>query len=513
VSTQILPRRPLNTKPATAFDPYRRAVRHHPLLVSIVALIAVAVAVAWTTQRAHHYEATAQILVSPQTADAATSGLPILSASVDPTRTLQTAATMMTSPQSAAMAIKQLNTGQSVAEVRAQVTVEPEGDADIVGVTASTSSRQAALKLANVYANAALLSRRDTLRRQVADKLAAVQAREKALGDPNSPAASTLAGQASTLRSILQGPDPNFSLLQAAVPTAPSGKSTTYKLAIGVLSALALAVAVALVVERFDRRVRDEDELTALAPLAVLARVPSHRHHRGQPIVPAGATEALHALQIQLEARAGDTHTVVITSPSQGDGKTTIALALAHTLAAADQQIVLLDLDLRKADLGQRQRVRSDLLTMLDDDSIEQALVPVDGVPNLRVLSAPAAGVPETIIQDYSRRLPEIVERVRPYGRFIVIDTPPIGHVADALLLAARADDVLLVARPGHTDRRDLAAAQQSLQQLRIAPTGLIVVGATRRVRRYHDFAGGDPHVAPDPSSAHPAGAAAGPDH
>jgi Mrp family chromosome partitioning ATPase len=222
----------------------------------------------------------------------------------------------------------------------------------------------------------------------------------------------------------------------------------------------------------------------------------------------------VHALQLQLEARASDTHTVVITSASPGDGKTTIALALAHTLAAADRPVVLLDFDLRKGDLGQRLRLRSDPQALLrDDGGIEQALVPVDGLPNLRVLAVPPASNTETIIQGYSRRLPEIVERARPYGHFILIDTPPIGQVADALLLATRADDVLLVARPGHTDRRDLAVVRQSLQQLAIAPTGLIVVGPTRRVRRYHDFADGDPHVALDPSSAHPAGAAAEPDH
>jgi hypothetical protein len=155
--------------------------------------------------------------------------------------------------------------------------------------------------------------------------------------------------------------------------------------------------------------------------------------------------------------------------------------------------------------------VRGDPLALLADEGIEHALVSVDGVPNLRVLGAPPAGTPETIVQAYARRLPEIVDRARPFGRFIVIDTPPIGQVAEALLLAARADDVMLVARPGQTDRRDLAAAQLALKQLAVVPTGLIVVSAAPRVSHDLAVAEGTP-VAPAPRSPTAIAAEAGPD-
>ena len=506
VSTPGHPRRPLNAKAATALDPYLRAVRHHPWLVSTVALIGVAVAITWTTQRPHHFQATAQVLVTPQSAAAATSGLPILTESVDPTRTLKTAATMLTSQQAAAVTVRRLHNGLSVAAVRSQLTVEPQGDTNVVGVTATASSRPAALELANVYTEAALRIRRDTLRRQVADALAAVQARAKSLGGSRSAAGSTLADQAGTLRTILQGPDPNFALLQAAVPTAPRGKSPTYKLVVRVLSALALAVAVALVVEQFNHAVRDEEDVTRAAPLPVLARIPVDRHRRDEPGVSPGATDALRTLQIQLETRAGEPHTILITSPSEGDGKTTIALALARNLVAAGRTVVLLDFDLRKGDLGQRLPMRraAQPLTASDDADIAQALARVDGADNLRVLSATHLGAHED-----SRRLREIVECVRPLADFILIDTPPITQVADALLLAAHVDEVLLIARLGHTDRRDLAAARLSLQQLAIVPTGLILVGAARRDTD-HAFAGA-PSRARGPSSAAAAGTDAAP--
>lgn len=498
MSTPSLPRRPLGAAPATALDPYRRAVRRHPWLVAIITLVTVAVAVAWTTTRAHEYTTTAQILFTPQAEDPAIAGLPILTDSVDPTRTLSTASTMLTSPRAAQLAAQRLGGGITVDDIREKVTVEPQGNSNIPGITATADSPAAAARIANAYADAALSTRRATLQRQVAAKLAGIQARERGL-DPNSAAAGALADQISTLQAISDGQDPNFSLLQAApVPTDASGTSTAFIVVLSVLVGLALGVAAAIAVEQVDRRVRDEEELTELTPLPVLARVPVDRRHGGDPAAPpAGATEALRALQIQLEARGRDTRAVVLTSASEGDGKTTTAIALARTLVSAGRRVVLLDFDLRKSEIGERLGVRSDLLRMLrKDGSLEDVLVRVDGIRNLRVLSAPPVGDAGALFQAYSRRLPELIEHARAYADFVLIDTPPLGRVADALRLAARADDLLLVARPGHTDRRELALAQETLQQLGIIPTGLILVGGSRRVPGYYGFTGGDPYAA-----------------
>jgi Mrp family chromosome partitioning ATPase len=469
-------------------------------MVAIVTLVTVAIAVAWTLSRTPDYQTTAQVLVTPQADDPATAGLPILTESVDPTRTLQTAATMLSTPRAAQLAAQRLGGGRTADGVRQAVTVEPQGNSNIIAFTASAQDAQEAARLADAYALAALSTRRSSLQSQVADKLDSVQARERALDDPNSNAAATLADQASTLQSIRDGQDPNFSLLQAApVPAAASGTSNVLVLVLGVLVGFALGVAAALALEQVDRRVRDDDELTELTSLPVLARVPVDRRHRPDGAAPpAGATEALRALQIQLEARGRGrgSRVVVITSASEGDGKTTTALALAQTLVSAGRRVVLLDFDLRKSEIGERLGVRSDLLRMLrQDGSLDDVLVPAEGTRNLRVLSAPPVSDAGALFQAYSRRLPDLIEQARVDADVILIDTPPLGRVADALRLAARADDLLLVARLGHTDRRELALAQETLHQLAIVPTGLVVLGGSRRLG-YYGFTGGDPYVA-----------------
>jgi capsular polysaccharide biosynthesis protein len=308
--------------PQSALDPYRRAVRRHPVLVILVMLVTIAVAVAWTQTRSHEYEATAQILVTPQADDPTTSGLPILTESVDPTGTLQTAATILRSSRAVALAARELGNGVTVASLRDSLLVEPQGNSSIVGVTGTAPTAAGAAEIANAYADAALAARQTTLRAQVDQKLAGIEAREQAIDDPTSAAAAALAGQISTLQAIREGQDPNFSMLQRAeAPASATGTSSVMIIVLAVIVGFVLGVAAALAVEQLSRRVRDEEELTDLAPLPVLARVPvDRRHDERTSASPAGAVEALRALQIQLEVRGRGSRAGVLTSASAGDG-------------------------------------------------------------------------------------------------------------------------------------------------------------------------------------------------
>jgi Mrp family chromosome partitioning ATPase len=477
---------------ASAIDPYRRAVRRHPWIVALVVLTTLFAGIAWSQLRSSDYQATAQILVTPAADDPSTIGLPILAESVDPTRTLQTASTMLTSPRAAQQAARKL--GTTVSQLRDALTIAPQGNSSVVGVTAKTADAGQAAKIANAYAAAALTVREDTLRQQVAAKLAGIQARQKLLKADDTATAATLAAQAATLQSISDGQDPNFSLLQSASPPAgASGKSTALIVVLALLVGLALGTAFALILEQLDRRVRDEDELTGLTTLPVLARIPQDRRAAEHDLPPTTSIEALRALQIQLEARArgGSSHVVVVTSATEGDGKTTSAIALAQTLASSGRRVVLLDFDLRKCEVGARLGVRSDLLRMLRTDGrLADVLVAAPGNRNLRVLSPAPVGDAGALLHSYTRQLPALVEQARALADFVVVDTPPLGRVADALRLMAHADDVLLVARPGTTDRREFALTQETLEHLGVTPTGLVLVGGTRRAKGYYGFTG-----------------------
>ncbi len=471
-----------------ALSPYRRALRRHPWIVVLVTLTALGAGIAWLQVRPAEYEATAQVLVTPVAAELAPNGLPVLTESVDPTRTLETAATMLVSPRAAALAAERLDGALTPAEVLRRVDVEPQGDSDIVAVTATADRAALAARLANAYARSALDARREALAQQVRAQEEAIAEQRAALGkDPDPALAADLARQAGRLRAIERGQDPNFSILQAAdVPGATTATPAWMVIALALIAGLALGTGAALALEHLDRRVRDEGELTGLWPLPVLARVPVERHRGAGPATPsASMLEAFRALQIQLEARGGrGPRVVLVTSASEGDGKTTCAIALSQALASSGHKVVLLDFDLRKGDVGDRLDAYADLLSLLRGEApLSSVLVRVPRTRGLRVLSAPPAADADVLLHSLTRRLPELIAQARAEADYVVIDTPPLGRVADALRLMAHVDDLLVVARPGRTNRHELAIAHETLDHLAIVPSGMILVGTPRHLR------------------------------
>jgi capsular exopolysaccharide synthesis family protein len=469
-------------------SPYRRALRRHPWIVVLVTLTALAAGIAWLQVRPAEYEATAQVLVTPVASELAPNGLPILTESVDPTRTLETASTMLISPRAAALTVERLDGAVDVADVMKSVKVEPQGDSDIVAVTATADRATLAARLANAYARSALEARRESLTEQAQAQVAALAEQRRALGDDPDPAlAADLAQRSGRLQAIARGQDPNFSVLQAAdVPGATTATPAWMVIALALIAGLALGTGAALALEHLDRRVRDEEELTGVWPLPVLARVPVERQRGADPAAPSAAMlESFRALQIQLEARGGrGPRVVLVTSASEGDGKTTCAIALSQALASSGHKVVLLDFDLRKGDVGDRLDAYTDLLGLLRGEApLSSVLVRAPRTRNLKVLSAPPAGDAEVLLHSLTRRLPELISQARADADYVVIDTPPLGRVADALRLMAHVDDLLLVARPGRTNRHELAIAHETLDHLAVTPSGMILVGTPRHLR------------------------------
>jgi Mrp family chromosome partitioning ATPase len=161
-----------------------------------------------------------------------------------------------------------------------------------------------------------------------------------------------------------------------------------------------------------------------------------------------------------------------------GDGKTTSAVNFSLTLVRAGARVVLLDLDLRKPDLSGRFGVESDLMELFRADaSLDDVLRPAPGAPGLRIMSAQVRHDVTPLLEAIQRRIPELVRRAHEVADYVVIDTAPLGEVSDALRIASVVDDVLLVVRPGHTDRSHLERTREILENTGHRPSGLVLVG------------------------------------
>jgi capsular exopolysaccharide synthesis family protein len=309
----------------------------------------------------------------------------------------------------------------------------------------------------------------------------------------NDPVRQQVGAQLELLRSIVAGGDPGLSLSQEAIPPdSPVGAPPVLIVALALLAGFALGSGTAVLLELFAREVRDEEDAVSLYPLPVLARVPvlPARARRAPPssnwFLPPAVREAFRTLAVQLEQREPRSQVVMVTSATAGDGKTTSAINLAVSLAAIEKRVILLDFDLRHPQVGPALGLTDGnwMTDLLDANSnLQDLLIQVSELWALRVLTVRA---PENnaITDAASLRLPEFIQQARSMAEYVVVDTPPLGEVSDALNLASVVDDMLVVIRPGNTRRGHLAGLRELLDRIGYQPEGAVLLGSAERLSR-----------------------------
>jgi capsular exopolysaccharide synthesis family protein len=170
---------------------------------------------------------------------------------------------------------------------------------------------------------------------------------------------------------------------------------------------------------------------------------------------------------------------VAISSAIQGEGKTTILANLAVSLAQAQHRTLIIDADLRLAGLSRLFQSTeqthpaglSDLLT--GQRSLEESISPTL-VPHLDILPAGStAPNPAELVGSASMK--RLLHGLRDRYDFILVDTPPIMAVADALLISRVVDSVLLVVRHGFTPRSVAREARLKLSRVKARVLGLVL--------------------------------------
>ncbi len=236
--------------------------------------------------------------------------------------------------------------------------------------------------------------------------------------------------------------------------------------------------------ELTDRRVRDEDDLLTVFPAPVLARSPIIARRQRRAVLapssmPPAVREAFRTLRVQLERQPGTHRTIMLTSASSGDGKTTSAVNLALSLVGGGHRVVLIDFDLRKPDLARYLGInpRRSLVATLTGTPLSELLTPAPQLPPLNVVPAASTEGDVALLESLRRKMPGILEEARAIADYVVLDTAPLGEVSDALTIADQVDDIIVVTRPGHTNRANLQSVHDLLSSADLTPTGLLVVG------------------------------------
>ncbi len=481
----------------SALAPYLRAIRAHWIIFTLVFLATLAGGIAYMAAKAPDYRTDAELLVNPLPDDRLTS-LPIVHDTGDPTRTIQTAAELVDSHAIAALTAQELGDGWTRGKVSDAIEVSPQGQTNIIEITATWTDPDTAADLANGYANAVVESRKGLLKPLAEAELNDIkQERAEIQGDTTGVATGQLeSARLDLLRVARDGTDPTLALSQEAVPPSdPEGIPTFILLALAILAGLVLATGTVLLIEILTPdRIGSEEELLRVFPLPILARVPKLSRDRRRPA--AGTLEldplvreSFRTLQLQLELKGTRRRAIMIASASRGDGKTSAAANFALELADSGAMVIAIDADLRKPDLGRALGVSSDApvdgsAPKLEGEADGDPLKPVPGRENMWLLDLQDIRALEGADR-YGKRMKGLVTGMLNAVDYVVVDTPPLGEVSDALTILDEVDDVIIVTRPGNTRRLSLEIARDLLDRSGVEPTGYVVVGGQSTSGRY----------------------------
>jgi polysaccharide biosynthesis transport protein len=283
--------------------------------------------------------------------------------------------------------------------------------------------------------------------------------------------------------------------------------NTLINLVVGAFVSLVLGVIVTLLIFVCDRRIRDENQIEVELDLPVLASVP--QLGRLPQLAPSGASGLLDGdgtekpldepwlrsfaiesfLQLVTSLRYSSTadkrmRCIAVTSPSQGDGKSTIALNTAITMAHIEPRVLLIDADLRCPSLHRKLnrelgRGLSDVL--VGTTTLSEVITPTEH-EGLDLLMS-GTRTPNSVKLIQSTRFDQILEELLETYQTVILDAPALMPVVDAAILAAKADGTVMVVSIDTTDWNDVRKAISKLHGMGVSN---IVGTVANRVKPTH---------------------------
>ena len=295
--------------------------------------------------------------------------------------------------------------------------------------------------------------------------------------------AITVIGQLEATDSVGTVPLVRLDQIQTAtVPTGASSPQTRTVLALGLLVGLALGFAITFVAAALDTRVQGAADVTSLTGRPILSYIPINRRGKKHPLIarenPEGRSgEAFRSLRTNLRyLESTDARSVLVTSPKNGEGKSTVAANLAWSLAESSFSVVLVDTDLRNPSVGSLLSV--DCPVGLTDVILGEADLPAALVrsahPELSVLLAGTMRAnPSELLG--SAELAQIIETLESQFDYVIIDSPPVLSFTDAAVVSVVASGTIVTIASGRTRRDQLRAALLTLANVGVTPLGIVL--------------------------------------
>ncbi|MGQ0802754.1 MAG: polysaccharide biosynthesis tyrosine autokinase [Actinomycetota bacterium] len=506
--------------PAMDLRDYVRVVRRRKLIILLGIVVGVGGALGLAYRETPIYQAGTKILVAPRLSEQILATEQASGTAVGPG--LATEIELLNSPKTRQAAAKDLGHVPSV-------TVQVVGTTQVVALIASSTSPEAAAGDANGYAKTYIELRRQTLYDELLAASTEIQKRVGKLDEERAAVESELNALGAPLG---EDPDPareadrrrlderlvtietqrdvylqqltdleisaNIAeqgggaevIAEATPPSSPVSPKPIRNAIAGLGIGLVFGVGLALLREYLDDTIRNEDGVArATGGLTVVGRIPAvqgWKNRKAPMLVSASnpnsaAAEAYRMLRTNVEFLDLDQpiHTLQVTSAIAVEGKTTTLANLAVTMAKTGRRVIVACCDLRRPRVHEFFGVSHDVgftSLLLGEVPMSEALQQTSVGTGLLVLaSGPPPPNPSELLS--SRRAAELFELLSARCDLLLIDSPPVLPVTDALVISGLVDATLVVATAGTTTKRGLHRAVSALRQVDAPLVGTVLNG------------------------------------
>ncbi len=458
------------------------------LIASVVAMLALAAV--YTAISPKVYQASAIVQVELPNSDPGTNDTTNADQAL-----AQNYASLIVSPGFLSSIRARVDAGRlSVAALQGRLSASALTQSALVELTATGPSPQAAQAVAGQVINGFLESMLAGARRRtgqletelqqsissLSSQITALQAHLSQPGVPEEITSLTASRQAlidQNASLIANGLAEGTSASLAAAPSAgsdPISPRRSMDLLGGLLLGIVLGVGLAWLRSTLRPRIHSAEEVLSLTDATPLGSIPLRAKFTPRdPQLPDAYNVALVNLRFALPA---DEHAVVtLAGFNPGVGKTSTVEGLARAALRSGRRVLMIDGDMRAATLSRRPGCDHhpglvDYLAL--DTPLENVVVELE--PGLSIIPArPSKTNPASLLA--GPRLAEMLSELRPQYDLILIDTPPMSHLADALLLAAHSDGVALVVRTSVSKPADVTTATTRLRKTGTPLAGLVV--------------------------------------
>ena len=311
----------------------------------------------------------------------------------------------------------------------------------------------------------------------------------------------------------------NIRVVQSAeVPLSPVKPRRVLNLGLALLVGTALGIGLAFFREYLDNTIRTAEDVESIIKLPPLGAIPSLQvlakrrmlnYGQDEPAAQNGSltlvhsnnellsqheqlssfAEAYRALRTSLLLSSAEhaPRTIMVTSSYPAEGKTTIVANTAISLAQTDARVVVLDADMRRPRCHKILRLNNDagLSSYLSGRAEIDAIIQKHAIQNLHVITAgPVPPNPAELLS--SNRLRQLIEELSVRFDHVIIDSPPIINVSDALIVSPLVDGVVIVVKGGQTPREAVLRTKQALQDVNARVFGVVLNSIDLDADRYY---------------------------